>query len=135
MAILLQQEAVERARLISVGSYTVDLDLTVSDTEFGSRTVVRFDCAEPGASTFVDLKAASIASIRLNGNEIHPSQVADGRLTLGRLQATNELEVVATMAFTHDGQGLHRATDLEGGVEAWLAAGLPVDDGPADVRE
>jgi rhodanese-related sulfurtransferase len=30
--------------------------------------------------------------------------------------------------------GLHRATDLEGGVEAWLAAGLPVHDGPADVR-
>lgn len=31
--------------------------------------------------------------------------------------------------------GLHRATDLEGGVEAWVAAGLPVHDGPADVRE
>jgi rhodanese-related sulfurtransferase len=31
--------------------------------------------------------------------------------------------------------GLARATDLEGGVEAWLAAGLPTDDGPADVRE
>ncbi|MGY1752452.1 rhodanese-like domain-containing protein [Blastococcus sp. SYSU D01042] len=31
--------------------------------------------------------------------------------------------------------GLHRATDLDGGVEAWLAAGLPVDEGPADVRE
>lgn len=31
--------------------------------------------------------------------------------------------------------GLQRATDLDGGVEAWLAAGLPVDDGPADVRE
>ena len=30
--------------------------------------------------------------------------------------------------------GLHRATDLEGGVEAWLAAGLPVTDSPADVR-
>jgi rhodanese-related sulfurtransferase len=30
--------------------------------------------------------------------------------------------------------GLHRATDVVGGVEAWLAAGLPVDDGPADVR-
>jgi rhodanese-related sulfurtransferase len=29
--------------------------------------------------------------------------------------------------------GLHRATDLEGGVEAWLAAGLPVHRGP--VRE
>jgi rhodanese-related sulfurtransferase len=31
--------------------------------------------------------------------------------------------------------GLRRATDLEGGVEAWLAAGLPTDRGPADVRE
>jgi rhodanese-related sulfurtransferase len=31
--------------------------------------------------------------------------------------------------------GLRSATDLAGGVEAWLAAGLPVDGGPADVRE
>jgi rhodanese-related sulfurtransferase len=30
--------------------------------------------------------------------------------------------------------GLHRATDMVGGMEAWLAAGLPVDAGPADVR-
>lgn len=29
--------------------------------------------------------------------------------------------------------GLHRATDLEGGVQAWLAAGFPVHRGP--VRE
>jgi rhodanese-related sulfurtransferase len=30
--------------------------------------------------------------------------------------------------------GLHRATDLAGGMEAWLAAGLPVTTDPADVR-
>jgi rhodanese-related sulfurtransferase len=30
--------------------------------------------------------------------------------------------------------GLYRATDMVGGVEAWLAAGLPVTAGPADVR-
>lgn len=30
--------------------------------------------------------------------------------------------------------GLPRATDLAGGVEAWLAAGLPTHDGPVDVR-
>jgi rhodanese-related sulfurtransferase len=30
--------------------------------------------------------------------------------------------------------GLHRATDMVGGVEAWLAAGLPVHRDPADVR-
>jgi rhodanese-related sulfurtransferase len=31
--------------------------------------------------------------------------------------------------------GLHRATDLAGGVEAWIAAGLPMSSVPADVRE
>jgi len=30
--------------------------------------------------------------------------------------------------------GLGRATDAIGGVEAWTAAGLPLDEGPADVR-
>ena len=30
--------------------------------------------------------------------------------------------------------GLHRATDLTGGVEAWQAAGLAMSPGPADVR-
>ena len=31
--------------------------------------------------------------------------------------------------------GLHRATDLAGGVEAWVEAGLPMTAGQADVRE
>ena len=30
--------------------------------------------------------------------------------------------------------GLWRATDVVGGVEAWLAAGLPTVPGPADIR-
>lgn len=30
--------------------------------------------------------------------------------------------------------GLYRATDVDGGFEAWVAAGLPVHDGPADLR-
>lgn len=30
--------------------------------------------------------------------------------------------------------GLANATDLIGGVEGWIAAGQPVDQGPADVR-
>jgi rhodanese-related sulfurtransferase len=31
--------------------------------------------------------------------------------------------------------GLYRATDVVGGVEAWIAAGLSLTCGPADVRE
>ncbi|WIM73417.1 hypothetical protein QP028_01955 [Corynebacterium suedekumii] len=30
--------------------------------------------------------------------------------------------------------GLHRATDIIGGFDAWTAAGLPLHHGPVDVR-
>jgi rhodanese-related sulfurtransferase len=30
--------------------------------------------------------------------------------------------------------GLRHATDLVDGIEGWLAAGLPLHDGPADIR-
>lgn len=30
--------------------------------------------------------------------------------------------------------GMTNVVDIEGGVEAWMAAGLPMSDGPADVR-
>ena len=111
MAILFETEAVERARLITVDSYEVHLDLTRGDAEFGSRSVVRFTGRELGASTFVDLKAASIQSITLNVKEIDASEVVDGRLQLDDLHAENVLEVISTMAYTRDGQGLHRAVD------------------------
>lgn len=37
-------------------------------------------------------------------------------------------------AATLQALGLHRATDLAGGVEAWIEAGLPMSTGSADVR-
>jgi len=41
---LTRDEAQTRARLLSVGSYTVELDLTTSDKTFASRTTIAFDC-------------------------------------------------------------------------------------------
>ena len=54
---LTRAEAHVRARLLNVRSYTVHLDFTRGDEVFGSSTVVRFGCAEPGAETFADLGA------------------------------------------------------------------------------
>ncbi|MFM6848891.1 MAG: aminopeptidase N [Terrabacter sp.] len=104
-------EARERSSLITVTSYAVELDLDQGAEVFGSRTTVRFTCDEPGARTWVDLKAHSVETISLNGEPIDPDEVADGRLALAGLAADNELVVAATMAYSHDGQGLHRATD------------------------
>src|SRR5712691_4736886 len=63
---LTRDEAMARSALIKVASYQVDLDLTGSDATFGSVSVVRFGCAAPGSSTFINLTAPAVREITLN---------------------------------------------------------------------
>ena len=53
---LTREEARDRAALLTVESYEIDLDLTTGDATFASTTTVRFR-AEKGASTWLDLIA------------------------------------------------------------------------------
>ncbi|MFC3999237.1 aminopeptidase N [Nocardiopsis sediminis] len=109
---LTRDEARERARILSVTSYDVELDLTHGDQTFLSRTVVRFDSAEPGAATFIDLAAPRVHAVELNGRELDPAEVFDGgRITLAGLEAANELRVLADAAYMRTGEGLHRFVD------------------------
>ena len=89
----------------------VDLDLDRGTEHFGSSTRISFSCSDPGSATFLDLRAVSCERIELNGRRVDPSAAADGRLELTDLAADNVVEVTATMAFSRDGQGLHRSTD------------------------
>jgi len=52
--------------LLRVRSYDVVLDLT-GEESFGSVSVIRFDCAEPGATSHADLVAQAVHEISLNG--------------------------------------------------------------------
>ena len=109
---LTRAEAAERARLLSIGSYTVEWDLTTGDTEFASTTLVTFACTEPGASTFIELIAGSVSSIELNGQALDPASIIDdGRVRLDGLLAENELRVVARCTYSRSGEGLHRFVD------------------------
>ncbi|MGC0421575.1 aminopeptidase N [Embleya sp. AB8] len=109
---LTRDEARERARIIDVDSYAVTLDLTGTGATFPSTTVLRFDCAEPGASTFVDLIAPEVHEITLNGKALDVASVyADSRIALTDLAAHNELRVVASCAYMNTGEGLHRFVD------------------------
>ncbi|KQY64766.1 aminopeptidase N [Nocardioides sp. Root140] len=109
---LTREEAQIRAALLSVESYTVDLDVTTSETTFASTTTVRFTCTEPGATTFADLVDATIHSITLNGETVDPATAyADSRITLTGLAAENELVVTADCTYSHSGEGLHRFVD------------------------
>src|SRR5512145_1071679 len=109
---LTRDEARARAEILAVESYTVDLDLTTSDTTFGSTTVIRFSCSQPGASTFADLVGATIHELTLNGRQLDPATAYhDSRIQLEGLQADNELRVVADCTYSRTGEGLHRFVD------------------------
>ncbi|WP_329255588.1 aminopeptidase N [Actinoallomurus sp. NBC_01490] len=110
---LTRDEARDRARLLTVESYNVDLDLTTGSETFVSDTTIRFGCAEPGGSTFVDLHGAKVREITLNGQSLDPGSydAEKGRIPLPRLAASNELRVVADAAYSRTGEGLHRFVD------------------------
>ena len=113
---LTRDEAARRAALLSVSSYRISLDLgNATDLEavtFVSTSTIRFTCAEPGASTFLDLIAPSVRSVTFNGVALDPAAVfADSRVRLSGLQAENEVTVVADCAYSRTGEGLHRFAD------------------------
>ncbi|HEY1623141.1 MAG TPA: aminopeptidase N [Streptosporangiaceae bacterium] len=108
---LTRAEAGERAALITVMSYQVDLDLTRGDTTFGSQSVIRFRCAAPGAGTFVNLTAPAVTGITLNGEPVAPGAFDGERIALTGLAAENVLIVDAECAYSRSGEGMHRFTD------------------------
>ncbi|PCN47511.1 aminopeptidase N [Curtobacterium sp. 'Ferrero'] len=104
-------EAQERAAIVDVQSYDVELDLTRGAETFGSTTRVRFT-ATAGASTFIDAITKTVHSVTLNGTALDVDAVADGvRIQLDGLQEQNELVVVADALYTNTGEGLHRFVD------------------------
>ncbi|HEX6930952.1 MAG TPA: aminopeptidase N [Streptosporangiaceae bacterium] len=108
---LTRDEAAERARLLRVESYQVELDLTGGETTFGSVTTVRFSCLRPGTATFADLTAPEVSQIILNGSELPASAFGGDRIALQALAESNELTVRAHGAYSRSGEGLHRFTD------------------------
>jgi aminopeptidase N len=114
---LTRDEARERADLLSVESYQVELDLAGHEETFRSVTTVTFGCARPGSDTFIELAAPAVTQIILNGEPVPAGAFGGGRITLTGLEARNELRVTADCAFSRTGEGLHRFTDpADGGV-------------------
>ncbi|MFD3813281.1 aminopeptidase N [Rhodococcus sp. NPDC058639] len=113
---LTREQAAQRAAVLSVDNYSIELDLTdgagaPGTTTFRSLTTVRFDATE-GASTFIDLIAKSVTSATLNGAPVDVSgYTEDTGIALTGLAARNELVVDAECLYTNTGEGLHRFVD------------------------
>ncbi|MFF3844495.1 aminopeptidase N [Streptomyces sp. NPDC002328] len=116
---LTREEAQQRAKLLTVDSYEIELDLSGAQEggTYRSATTVRFDVAasdaDGGAESFIDLVAPTVHEVTLNGENLDPAQVfADSRIALpGLLEGRNILRVVADCAYTNTGEGLHRFVD------------------------
>ncbi|MFF3329510.1 aminopeptidase N [Streptomyces sp. NPDC002888] len=112
---LTREEAQQRAKLLTVDSYEIDLDLSGAQEggTYRSVTTVRFDVAENGAESFIDLVAPTVHEVTINGDALDPAEVfKDSRIALpGLLEGRNVLRVSADCAYTNTGEGLHRFVD------------------------
>ncbi|MFD9909459.1 aminopeptidase N [Streptomyces sp. NPDC059063] len=112
---LTREEAQQRAKLLTVDSYEIDLDLSGAQEggTYRSVTTVRFTSAEAGAETFIDLVAPAVHEVVLNGHALEVAAVfRDSRIALRHLhEGANELKVVADCEYTNTGEGLHRFVD------------------------
>ncbi len=107
---LLRTEAAERSLLLRIDESTVELDLT-EPSSFTSKTTITFSCSSPGASTFVDFKGLELWSAVLNDRPVDVAAWRSGRLPLDDLGEQNTLEISGLMAYSSDGEGLHRHLD------------------------
>jgi aminopeptidase N len=114
---LTQEQAVERAALLDVDSYTVELDLTdgagrPSESTFHSTTTARFGCRAPGMSSWIDLVAAHLNTATLNGTTLDIASYDEAKgIALPALAADNEVIIEAEGRYMNTGEGLHRFTD------------------------
>ena len=87
MANLTRAEAGVRSALIDVTGYHLELDLDRGAVNFETSSTVRFRCAEPGASTFLDVKPQLLHGVTLNGEEIDLTLFDGERIALTGLGA------------------------------------------------
>ncbi|MGA8331624.1 MAG: aminopeptidase N, partial [Mycobacterium sp.] len=113
---LTRDQAVERAALITVDNYRIDLDLTDGDGNPGERTFRSITTAEfdalPGSDTVIDIAADAVRSATLNGRDIDVSEYNESTgIPLSGLTEHNVVVVDADCRYSNTGEGLHRFVD------------------------
>jgi aminopeptidase N len=113
---LTRDQAAERAVLVTVDNYRVELDLTdghgaPGERTFRSVTTVTFG-AIAGADTVIDLAADTVRSATLNGITIDVSGYDESTgIALRGLDKRNVVVVDADCRYSNTGEGLHRFVD------------------------
>jgi aminopeptidase N len=111
-ASLTREEARERAELISVDRYDVEVDLRAmfEGDVWASTSTISFTCRSPGADTFVDC-VGKVSSVTLNGRVLDPATAEHGRIPLPDLAVDNVLVVSSAQHDTSSGNAILRTVD------------------------
>jgi aminopeptidase N len=120
---LTHDEARERAELLEVERYDLDVDLTglLEGEVWRSVSTIAFRCRTPGAATFVDA-VGDLVSATLNGSPLDLAAASGGRLPLPGLAAENTLVVELEQPATGGGEGVLRSVDPSDGlVYVWTS--------------
>ncbi len=110
---LTRDEARERASFLTLDSYAIRLDLTTGPETFRTETTLRLASTQ-ARETFVDLIAASVEEIEVNGELLEdPAGRFDGaRVRLPALrEGENTVRILAEGTYMNTGEGLHRFVD------------------------
>jgi aminopeptidase N len=114
---LTREQAEQRADLLEVQSYVIELDLTdgsggPGEKTFRSTTTVRFRSRQTGATSWIDLMAELVDRAVLNGVELDLLHYREDKgIQLPDLAEENELLVEAHCRYMNTGEGLHRFED------------------------
>ncbi len=109
---LTQVEAAERAALLEVERYDLELDLTglVEGDALLATSRITFTATTAGATTFVDC-LGEVEEASLNGQALASGTPPGGRLELPDLAIDNVLVVRSVQRRTDAGQGVQRVVD------------------------
>ncbi|HEY2084759.1 MAG TPA: aminopeptidase N [Mycobacterium sp.] len=113
---LTRDQAVERAALVTVDNYRINLDLTdgagkPGEGTFRSVTTVTFE-ALAGADTVIDIAAGTVRGATLNDRELDVSGYDESTgIALSGLAEQNVVVVDADCRYSNTGEGLHRFVD------------------------
>jgi aminopeptidase N len=107
---LRRDEAERRAQVLRVRRTTVELDLTGTGETFKSRTTLELDCLQAGR-TFLDFKGSELRSATLDDAPLDRDSWAHGRLPLSLTEGPHIIVVEGVMAYSADGEGMHRHVD------------------------
>jgi len=118
---LTRDEAALRAAQLDVPRTIVHLDLSSDDGSadvrtFRSRSELHVIARTAGA-TFIDIVAASLESVSIDGQHIENLAYDAGRIVLPSItEGPHVIVVEATMEYSRDGRGLHRFVDPTDGL-------------------